>query len=217
MNSDENRFNTLSKQIEKTSVCDVVTMQELSKQQFKEDYYINQQSNDTTLVLTVFGVTVVFFGLFSYALFESRINEHKNYYANKIEEQDRKYSVYKTHLDDLLKSIASDKGYENKIKANESYVKNEYDWFIYYTFEAVSDFSDYFVIVKKEQFSEELQSLIITNQITFLQDVLIKIEGIQDINDFEPSVTNDYVTKIKRFKSIEIDKMIAKLYSKLLD
>ena len=84
LNTDENRFNILSKQIEKTAICDTETIKELSQQRFKEDYYITQESNNTTLILSVFGVIVVFFGISSFTLFEARVNEHKKYYEHKL-------------------------------------------------------------------------------------------------------------------------------------
>ena len=133
LNFDNNKYHTLFKYIQKTEI----TNQDIEKQQFKEDYYIEQQSSDTSLILTVFGVTAIVFGVFSYTLFESRINEHKNYYSDKIADQESKYCILKFHLDDLLKNIASDKAYENMIKAKENYIKQNYEWYIYFSLEAV--------------------------------------------------------------------------------
>lgn len=182
---DTNRFNILTKQIEKLAVCDPLTVGELSKQQFKEDYYIQQQSNDTTLILSVFAITVILFGFSSFALFESRINDHKNYYADKISEQDSKYSILKFHLDDLLKNIASDKAYENLIKAKGYYLKQDYDWYIYFSLEAVNNFSEYFMLTD----SQELKDFTTENQITILKDVVKNIEENNiTVKNLEPNV-----------------------------
>ena len=214
LNTDENRFNTLSKKVEKMSICDSITKQELSKLQFKEDYYIQQQSNNTTLILTVFGVTVVVFGVFSYTLFESRINEHKNYYSDKISEQDSKHSSLEIHLNVLLKNIASDKAYENLIKAKENYLKQNYDWYVYFTLEAVNDFSEYFTLTKEQS----LKDFTIENQITILKEVVDSIEKLNiTVKNLEPTVTQKYITNIMRFNSVEITNLICKIKSHILD
>lgn len=214
INSDTNRFNTLAKQVEQLAVCAPLTVSELSKQQFKEDYYIQQQSNDTTLILSVFGIVVILFGFSSFALFESRVNEHKNYYSNKISEQDSKYSILKFHLDDLLKNIASDKAYENLIKAKEYYLKQNYDWYIYFSLEAVNNFSEYFMLTD----NQELKDFTIENQIIILKDVVKNIEENNiTVKNLEPTVTQKYITNILRFQNVEITNLVCKIKSVILD
>ena len=214
INSDTNRFNNLEKQIEKLAVCDPLTVSELSKQQFKEDYYIQQQSNDTTLILSVFAVTVIIFGFSSFALFDSRVNEHKNYYAEKIKEQDSKYSILKFHLDDLLKNVASDKAHDNLVKAKEYYLKQNYDWYIYFSLEAVNNFSEYFMLTD----NQELKDFTIENQITTLKDVVKNIEENKImVKNLEPTVTQKYITNILRFQNVEITNLVCKIKSVILD
>ena len=198
------------KYIQKTEI----TNQDIEKQQFKEDYYIEQQSSDTSLILTVFGVTAIVFGVFSYTLFESRINEHKNYYSDKIADQDNKYSILKFHLDDLLKNIASDKAYENMIKAKENYIKQNYEWYIYFSLEAVSNFSEYFMLTD----NQELKNFTTESQITLLKDVVKNInENSITVKNLEHSVTQKYITNILRFQNIEITNLICKIKSVILD
>ena len=198
------------KYIQKTEI----TNQDIEKQQFKEDYYIEQQSSDTSLILTVFGVTAIVFGVFSYTLFESRINEHKNYYSDKIADQESKYSILKFHLDDLLKNIASDKAYENMIKAKENYIKQNYEWYIYFSLEAVSNFSEYFMLTD----NQELKNFTTESQITLLKDVVKNInENSITVKNLEHSVTQKYITNILRFQNIEITNLICKIKSVILD
>lgn len=213
--TDKNRFNTISKQLEKVAVCDFNTIKELSQQRFKEDYYIVQESNNTTLILGVFGVTTILFGLFSYSLFESRVNEYKRSFETNITEQNEKYKNLKIDLNDLLKDIASNSGYENLMKSKRSLVNNEYDWFVYFVLEALSNFSEYYVIIKEQEFPEEFQKMVLNNQINTLKEALVKIENIYNIKDLEPTVTNQYIDNIRRFNSVEINKLISKLYSHL--
>lgn len=213
--TDENRFNVLSKQIEKVATCDKNTISELSQQRFKEDYYISQESNNTNLILSVFAITVVLFGFSSFTLFDSRVNEHKKYYSDKIEEQDRKYSTLNIHFENLLMDVASKKGYENIHKAMSHFGKSEYDWYIYHVLESLKYFSDYFVLAKNKDGSENLCDMVITNQINALNDALKNTKNITDLKDFEPELTQGYIKDIQRFNSVEITKAVAKLYSKL--
>ena len=210
LNFDNNKYHTLFKYIQKTEI----TNQDKEKQQFKEDYYIEQQSSDTSLILTVFGVTAIVFGVFSYTLFESRINEHKNYYSDKIADQESKYCILKFHLDDLLKNIASDKAYENMIKAKENYIKQNYEWYIYFSLEAVSNFSEYFMLTD----NQELKNFTTESQITLLKDVVKNInENSITVKNLEHSVTQKYITNILRFQNIEITNLICKIKSVILD
>ena len=210
LNFDNNKYYTLFKYIQKTEI----TNQDIEKQQFEEDYYIEQQSSDTSLILTVFGVTAIVFGVFSYTLFESRINEHKNYYSDKIADQESKYCILKFHLDDLLKNIASDKAYENMIKAKENYIKQNYEWYIYFSLEAVSNFSEYFMLTD----NQELKNFTTESQITLLKDVVKNInENSITVKNLEHSVTQKYITNILRFQNIEITNLICKIKSVILD
>ena len=213
VNSDNNRFNTLSKQIENISICDESTIQQLSKQQFKEDYFINQQNKDTTLILTVFGVTVVFFGFFSYSLFESRINEHKKHYSSKIEEQDRKYGTLKFHFESLLIDITSKEGYENAYKSNESLFNEDYGWYVYYILASVKYFSDYYEILKKRKGSKNLKSTIYDIQVKRLNDALSEVSEINSIPNLNSELIQSYIKDIQRFDSTEINDLAFKLYS----
>lgn len=214
MSSDENRFDTLSQQIEKTTNFDKDITKEFAINRFKEDYYIKQQSSDTSLILTVFGVTVVIFGIFSYTLFESRINEHKNYFTDKIREQDNKYYSLQIHLNDLLKNTASDKGYENMIKAKENYEKQNYDWYVYFSLEAVSNFSEYFLLSD----SQEIKNFTTDTQITTLKEVVKNIEKLSiSINNLEPTVTQKYITNILRFQNIEITDLVCRIKGAIID
>ena len=214
LNTDENRFNILSKQIEKTAICDTETIKELSQQRFKEDYYITQESSNTNLILSVFAVITFLFGLFSYSLFESRVNEHKKYYEQKIEEQDSKHEVLVTHLNDLLQNIATDKAYENLIKAKDYYLKQDYDWYIHFSLEAVNSFSEYFFLTD----NQELKDFITENQIKNLKDVVKNIEENNIIvKNIEPIVTQNYITNILRFKNTEITSLVCKIKSVILE
>ena len=217
LNTDENRFNILSKQIEKTAICDTETIKELSQQRFKEDYYITQESNNTNLILSVFAVTTFLFGLFSYSLFESRINEHKKYYEQKIEEQDRKYSIHKVHFENLLMDVASKEGYENLQKADDMFENQQYNWYIYYIISSVKYFSDYYIEVQKRENSQSLILTLLEQQISHLNEAIDKLKNIYNIKDLEPKLTHSYIQDIQRFNSIEISKLVSKLYSKIND
>ena len=218
LNTDENRFNILSKQIEKTAICDTETIKELSQQRFKEDYYITQESNNTTLILSVFGVIVVFFGISSFTLFEARVNEQKKYYEQKISKQESEHSSLKIHFENLLMDVASKEGYENLQKANELFYSKHYDWFVYHIISSVKYFSDYYVIIEKRENTQSLISNLLEQQILHLNEAIDKLKDINtDIKDLEPNVTHSYIQDIQRFNSVEISKSVSKLYGKISD
>lgn len=213
--TDENRFNVLSKQIEKSAICDENTLKELSQQRFKEDYYISQESNNTTLILSVFGIVVILFGLFSFSIFESRINEYKAYYNNKIGEQDNKYKILKKDFENLFKEISSKEGYENEQKANDAFNDGNFDWYVYYVLSSIKFFSDYYCIIKSRENTESLSGEVIKQQIEKLEKTIKKLENEHNIKDLSPTVTHSYIQDIQRFNSVEISKLVSKLYSKI--
>ena len=60
-----------------------------------------------------------------------------------------------------------------------------------------------------------MREYIISFQIPILNKAINNLENISEIKDFEPLVSNDFVSKIRRFKSIEINRLVSVLYSKL--
>ena len=118
-------------------------------------------------------------------------------------------------FENLLQTLISEEGYDNSHKALTHFKDMEYDWFIYYTLESVKHFSDYYVLAKKKEGSENLSNSVITNQIDILNDALKKTENVEKLKDFEPELTQSYIKDIQRFNSVEITKLVSKLYSKL--
>jgi len=62
-----------------------------------------------------------------------------------------------------------------------------------------------------------LISTILKQQILHLNDAIDNLKNINTIKDLEPNVTHYYIQDIQRFNSVEISKLISKLYSKISD
>lgn len=83
-----NRINVISKSIERISSSDsTYVSMEVEKMRFKEDYYIQQQSKDTALILTVFGLITIVFGYLSFNSFRKEVE-------NVVDEIQKNYDVY---------------------------------------------------------------------------------------------------------------------------
>lgn len=123
-----NRIDTLSKSVERISLSDSTYISiEVDKMRFKEDYYIQQQSKDTTLILTVFGLLTIVFGYFSFNSFrkevENVVNEVKedyNIYVKKYEDEKHKLVILENKVNyqmsmfyfDYAKSVEDIKSFD---------------------------------------------------------------------------------------------------------
>lgn len=104
-----NRINTISQSIERMAHEDSTFVKHESyKTQFKEDYYIQQQDYNTTLILTVFGLTIAFFGFLSYNSFLSQVKgiEAKVKKNKRLQEEE-----HKRHEDKLIE-LSNDVSYQ---------------------------------------------------------------------------------------------------------
>ena len=92
-----------------------------SEKTFKEDYYIKQQSNDTTLLLIVFPIIVGFVSLFTFANVVQKFRATKTEIENNIKEKETKWDEQHKRLSklelDLYFQIAID--YYSKAKKYE--------------------------------------------------------------------------------------------------
>ena len=72
-----------------------------SEKTFKEDYYIKQQSNDTTLLLIVFPIIVGFVSLFTFANVVQKFRATKTEIENNIKEKETKWDEQHKRLSKL--------------------------------------------------------------------------------------------------------------------
>lgn len=83
------RIDTLNKTLYDVAAHKKEIYIEIQKNQFKEDYYLNQLSNNTTIIMTMITLIVGLSGYFSLKFFDKKENEIDNKLLefNKIEEK----------------------------------------------------------------------------------------------------------------------------------
>jgi len=72
-----------------------------SEKTFKEDYYIKQQGNDTTLLLVVFPILVGFVSIFTFANVVQKLGATKTEIENKIKEKEAEWDEQHKRLNSL--------------------------------------------------------------------------------------------------------------------
>ncbi len=208
-NSLENRINTLSKQIEETSVCDEGTMQELAKRQFKEDYYIQQQNKDTSLILFIFGLVVTSFGLVSFSIFNTRIKQVVKENEDKHEEHLTNYKDFEHKLSDFKYDFYMLQASVNMEKAIE--FNTNPHWHIYYTLLGVSYYSEAFEWNRKLK-RQSLMDSSINHQKSVLTDLVEFINN--NTKQTLPKTTFLYcLNNIRRFNNEEINILVSKIHT----
>jgi hypothetical protein len=96
--------------------------------------------------------------------------------------------------------------------------KKQYDWYVYYIISSIKLFSYYFTIIEKRENTQNLISTLLEQQILHLNEAIDKLKYIDIIiKDLEPNLTHSYIQDIQRFNSVEISKLVSKLYSKISD
>lgn len=208
-NALENRINTLSKQIEETAVCDMDTMQELAKRQFKEDYYIQQQNKDTSLILFIFGLVVTSFGLVSFSIFNTRIKQVVKENEDKHEEHLTNYKDFEHKLSSFKYDFYNLQASINMEKAIELNT-NPY-WHIYYTLLGVNYYSEAFKWDKKLN-RKDLMNSNISRQKVVLTDLVEFIN--KNTKQVLPKTTLLYcLDNIRGFNNEDINILVSKIHT----
>lgn len=138
-----------------------------SEKLFKEDYYILQQSRDTTLLLAVFGAVGLLVGFFTYqnvhSRFDLKVAEISTQYDQKAIELKNEVTKYKKEwnklqdkLDDLKIHFYIDNVNLSRELAESHFSKREKENYLMYTIRAASKFADLIRFLKEK--SDELNS-----------------------------------------------------------
>lgn len=183
-----------------------------SEKTFKEDYYIKQQSSDTTMLLTIFAILISFSGVFTY------LNVVKSYRAesNKI-------------LDEVKKQYAENESYHKDLVLLESELNFQIG--LIYSDKAVSLFNSNFnnglmmsfcsmekyalnILSKspKEQKEESLKMLHI--QLIYLNK-LIKDNDLFHISSVDFNMYKDRIARITKVLDNDKTKTFNRIISKI--
>lgn len=117
------RINTINKELYGKLQTDNLN----SSRTFKEDYYITQQSLNTTLILTCFGVGFALFSFFTYrsviGLMSDEVKQIKDNYIT----HENNYKIQHGKLIKIEKDLLLQMGYTYKERAILYHSKNEID------------------------------------------------------------------------------------------
>lgn len=214
-NSFSNRFNVLSKQIELTAVCDSETIQDLSKRQFKEDYYIEQQNRDTTLILFVFGAVITGLGFFSFKTFDARLLHQQEQQTRTNEESLNKIKIYEHKLKNLEVKISIDDAEKNRIRANEFLKEKEYYKYLVSSLLSVKNTTALYFQLKEENsdLHKDIEFEILKN-LNVIYSTIKSHAPLTDIKDFAVGM---YLQEIRKMDSIKIDRIASLIHSTVLN
>lgn len=160
----ESRINTLTKNSKDFS----------SEKSFKEDYYIKQQSSDTTLLLIVFPIIVGFVSLFTFANVVQKLGATKTEIENKIKEKEAEWDEQHKRLNsleiDLNFQIASNCIDNAKKYRDESDFKNA----LMMSLKAMEKYSQILKISINTEYKTDIYNLlssVITYDFELLKDI----------------------------------------------
>jgi hypothetical protein len=212
----DNRINTISKSIEHLKLSDsTFVKQEAYKAQFKEDYYIQQQSNDTTLILCVFGFVVIIFGYLSYNSFIHQVDIAVNRLKADYDTQIKKYDAQEQRLLDLISEFYRAEAERNFEYANTSLIGKQYDWYVHNFLCGLSYYAKRVEVLKEIGGMEVLIESIVKISEDRLINSIDNLDVIRNIPNLKDSLIRGYINDIKKLESIEVDKRVMSLYSRL--
>jgi hypothetical protein len=208
----EARINTLSKYKNlKISALD-------SGKSFKEDYYIQQQSHDTNVILVVFGLVVAVMGFFTYQNVVTKFDFTIVQLRNEITAHKNETVVVFDELANLQVEFYLQSAELLKETARSSKYKGNTQMFVYFSIASISKIADLCLWGMEERNSKfnlvNIES--ITNEVL---EALTKLDkSLRDpveINRASLDVLDHYILNIRKVKSMEANKLLSNIHSKL--
>lgn len=116
-----NRIDTLNKTLYDVAAHKHEIYKEIQQTQFKEDYYLNQLSNSTSLIMTMIAIVVTLGGFITYKSFNDKVKNSEEKLENQIRKSSEIEELLKTQLDESIKSAAEIKNTYNKFIISNIY------------------------------------------------------------------------------------------------
>ncbi|MBA9072591.1 hypothetical protein GGR22_000717 [Flavobacterium gossypii] len=236
INNLNSKIDSLSGRLEKSAICDTETLKELSKQQYKEDFYLNQLSNSTTLILSVIGFALVLAGVSSYFIIDEKLEiikqnfrtEHEllsTLFTNTINTQNISIDTFRKDMNaNTTQNIADYKELEHKMldvkndldfesatikhnEGNEALSYGQLGVFIFFRFRSMSSTSKNIAYYKSRKLDDLAQSSIdLLN--SRLENLHSKIENYITSNNLQKYRLSDidYDRKMLMYDISEINK-----------
>ncbi len=205
------RLDTLSVHLQKVAVRDSVTLSEISKQQFKEDYYIQQLDRDVTLLLFLISALFVIASILSFRVFEERIDRSTNEQRAKYVEQEVKYSELRHMLLGLKTKVSYDNYKLNEGKALNSLSEKNLGLYVNDYIFALKNLSDYYFWLKSQD--DDLQHMVKSTIVENLSEIQSNIEEYYPVKVPTDLILNSYMDDIRKIDDIEISRLLSKIQS----
>lgn len=227
------RIETLNVKVEKKAISNI------SNEHFKEDFYLVQLSNSTTLILSVIGFSLVFAGLFSFKLIDDKFkilktslesdilnnnsmivaqNDKIDNFISSIKNEnvinDEKYQELKVGLLEYKDDLTYEVSLLKQGEALEALLSKNFEGFVFYSLYSCNHLSDCYVYREGKKTEDNYLKNVFNQIINSLRDV---DKNIIKINiDKKREVDYIYmIEKINRVKDPEIFKLTACIYSKI--
>lgn len=183
-----------------------------SEKSFKEDYYIKQQSSDTTLLLVVFPIIVGFISLFTYKNILDKVVAYETNINNKIKEKETEWNKNHKRLNNLEFRLIDAQANESVNRFYNSYDKNDFEMALYYALNALSDFSKCYFIENELNDKEFKDGIFEVLNSTL--DLLNKQESFMVSIQFKKLIYNSMIV-IRNIDNEDVHKKLSLLDSKI--
>jgi hypothetical protein len=205
----EYKYETLKEANVRLKSNSPLTDNQVKERQFKEDSYIRQQSNDTTLILLVFtialGLTAFLTVVPTRREFDARITSLEKEYTNYSTNINNKHNDFEFRLD---YSQANDYiGLYNK-----SVIDKDKEYCLFYAVLALSSFVDSY-LSSSEKSDEEFKVQTAT-LIKNILDELLRSTSYKVSVELSGIITNS-INNVRKLSNIQFDILLSKLQSSI--
>lgn len=184
-----------------------------SEKTFKEDYYIKQQSSDTTLLLVVFPIIVGFIALFTYKDIFQKVVAYETKIQTKIEEQETEWNKNHSLILELKARMDLDSSQSNFSHSSYFFHEEDYEYYITSFLDGVK-FKVYHSLWMSDKFPDTKDILVkeVILQLKRFLKIINTIEIPETLSNFQLTELNKEIRKIN---NDEVDNLLSLIYSKL--
>jgi hypothetical protein len=199
----ESRINSLTKNAKDFS----------SEKSFKEDYYIKQQSSDTTLLLVVFPIIVGFVSLFTYKNILDKVVTYEANINNKIKKKESEWNENHNLILELKARIDLDSSQVNFSQSSYFFHEENYEYYITSFLDGIK-YKVYHSIWMSDKFPDT-SDILVKQVISELKRFLKITEKIEIPNNLSNYQITEVIKEIRKVNSDEVDNLLSIIYFKL--
>ena len=184
-----------------------------SEKTFKEDYYIKQQSSDTTLLLVVFPIIVGFIALFTYKDIFQKVVAYETKIQTKIEERETEWNKNHSLILELKARMDLDSSQSNFSHSSYFFHEEDYEYYITSFLDGVKS-KVYHSLWMSDKFPDTKDILVkeVILQLKRFLKIINTIEIPETLSNFQLTELNKEIRKIN---NDEVDNLLSLMYSKL--